>query len=185
MLDRYGVGALLTSEVSAHDDAFAPILSKAEKDGVPIYYVRKGTRIAFDDEGFAYFEVLFPDRDTTEWETNTASVVGLLHLGEKRLLFMGDAPESIETFLQRSEPKIANIDVLKLGHHGSNTSSSEAFLTYTAPKLALISAGRDNRYGHPHPEVIARLTALGIPYVSTQTADTYTLVTDGKQWFKK
>ncbi|MCC6198807.1 MBL fold metallo-hydrolase [Candidatus Nomurabacteria bacterium] len=185
ILRRYDVGALLTSEVSAHDDAFAPILSSAEKDGIPLYYVRKGTRIAFDHTGFAFLEILFPDRDTTEWETNTASAVSLLHLGEKKLLFMGDSPESIETFLRRSEPKIENIDVLKLGHHGSNTSSSQAFLEYTHPKLALISAGRNNRYGHPHQEVLDRLMKIGIPFVSTQTAGTYTLITDGKQWFRQ
>ncbi|MCI0533545.1 MBL fold metallo-hydrolase, partial [bacterium] len=70
-------------------------------------------------------------------------------------------------------------DVLKVGHHGSKTSSDEAFLAAVSPDYAIISAGKDNRYGHPHKEVIDALAALSIPVLGTYEEGTIIMESDG------
>jgi len=84
----------------------------------------------------------------------------------QRFLIMGDVGWSTEYQLLKLYPEL-KVDVLVLGHHGSRHSSSYAFLKQLRPKLAIVSAGKDNRYGHPNPAVLARLKDLSIPLLST------------------
>jgi competence protein ComEC len=98
----------------------------------------------------------------------------------------GDAPVQVEEEIikeagQKNSGRDTDIavDVLKLGHHGSRTSSSEAFLRATHPSVAIISAGCDNSYGHPHKEVMDRVARLNIPTLSTCTSGTITFLSDG------
>jgi competence protein ComEC len=183
VLDRYDVGLFLTSGVSGDTDLYKNLLQDVIAKHIPAYFVRKGMTVALDAS--TSFKILFPDRDTTNWETNTASVVGRLQIGNRSALFTGDSPVSIEHYLATTDPKDINVDILKLGHHGSKTSSSEEYLKATSPTLALISAGVNNRYGHPNKEVIDRLKALKIPFVSTQDKGTVVLSADGEKWTER
>lgn len=188
VLSRYDVGLFLTSQVFTGTQAFASLYQALDDHHVASYFVRKGMTLTLDPPTGGLpttFLVLFPDRDTSNWETNSASVVGRLQIGERSALFTGDSPIAIEQHLIASDPSDIDVDILKLGHHGSKTSSSEAYLRATSPALALISAGVNNRYGHPAPETMARLTSLAIPSVSTQDVGTYTLSTDGVKWYKE
>lgn len=191
VLSRYDVGLFLTSDVFADTQVIKDVYAKIDSKHIPAYYVRRGMTLALDDstslttDPTTSFKVLFPDRDTHDWETNTASVVGRLQIGKRSALFTGDSPISIEQYLANTDPINLNVDILKLGHHGSKTSSSEGFLRATSPALALISAGVNNRYGHPHPEVMNLLKKLGIPSVSTQTKGTVTFTTDGIKLIEK
>lgn len=87
--------------------------------------------------------------------------------GRLRFIFMGDLDRNGERKLMKNSPQLA-ADVIKLGHHGSRTASDPAFLKQLKPSLAIISAGRRNRYGHPHQVTINTLNRLHIPYLSTQ-----------------
>jgi competence protein ComEC len=87
---------------------------------------------------------------------------------------MGDAPKEIEENILKEHPSL-DIDILKVGHHGSNTSSGKNFLKAISPKLAIISCGEKNSYGHPHKEVIFNLESLHIPYTRTDTEGTICL----------
>lgn len=188
VLQRYHVGLFLTSQVYTDTKTFTSLYKELLDKKVPSYFVRKGMMLTLDataTDPRAVFSILFPDRDTSTWETNSASVVGRLQIGERSALFTGDSPIAIEHYLTQTDPKDIDVDILKLGHHGSKTSSSEEYLRATTPSLALISAGVNNRYGHPHQEVLDRLRALGIPWVSTQDVGTYTLTTDGQTWVKE
>ena len=184
VLARYEVGMFLTSEVLSDTEQFKTLNDELLKRSIPSYYVRNGMTLALDnDENIpSTFSILFPDRPTTHWETNSASVVGRLDMGSVSMLLTGDAPSSIEHFLLEARPKEINVDILKLGHHGSKTSTSAAFLKATTPSLALVSAGVANRYGHPATEVLARLKEFKIPFISTQENKTVTVTTDGTQW---
>jgi competence protein ComEC len=173
VLMRYSVGLFLTTQATSDSEAFKTLMHTLDERNIPAYYARYGMKIVLDPD--TSFSILFPDRDTTWWETNTASVVGRLNIGDKSALFTGDSPSSIESFLVAVMPNDIDVDVVKLGHHGSKTSSSEQFLKATSPTLALISAGVNNRYGHPAKEVVERLSALHIPYVSTQDTGRYTI----------
>lgn len=180
VLDRYDVGLFLTSQVTSDTQIFKDLYGLLQEKSIPSYYVRRGMNLVLSPT--TSFKILFPDRDTSGWETNTASVVGRLDVHGRSMLLNGDSPISIEQYLIKTAPKDIDVDILKLGHHGSKTSSSSEFLKATSPALALISAGVNNRYGHPAPEVTARLKELGIQTLSTQDKGTVTLRTDGTKW---
>lgn len=190
VLNKYNVGLFLTSQVDGSTKTFGQLMQTLEKKKVPSYYARHGMQLSFGSNPTAeqnHFDILFPDRPTDNWETNNASVVGKLSFGARTALFTGDSPANIEHYLAQAIPRVLDVDILKLGHHGSKTSSSEEYLRATSPSLALISAGVDNSYGHPHQEVLSRLATLRIPYISTQTAGTVTLSvsSDGNTWEMK
>ncbi|MCW6653097.1 ComEC/Rec2 family competence protein [Aerococcaceae bacterium NML210727] len=98
--------------------------------------------------------------------SNDTSIVALITFGDITLLNMGDLSSNAEAVLLQHYPEL-QADILKTGHHGSKHSTSTQFLEHIQPKLALISAGYQNRYGHPHLEVIERLQQQGIPYLAT------------------
>ncbi|MFA6620510.1 MAG: ComEC/Rec2 family competence protein [Bacilli bacterium] len=105
-------------------------------------------------------------------ENMESLVLGLDFMG-KRWLFTGDAPIVIENKILHEFPTI-DCDILKVGHHGSATSSSFAFLKQITPEMAIISVGARNSYGHPSAEVLKRLDSLGIPYRRTDQEGTIT-----------
>lgn len=99
--------------------------------------------------------------------TNDTSIVSQLDCAGKRFMFTGDAPQAVEMELIETED--VRSDVVKLGHHGSKTSSAYYFLRAVDPAYAVVSAGRENRYHHPHPSVTAMVKKLGIMLLSTQS----------------
>jgi competence protein ComEC len=191
VLQRYHVDLFLTSEVFTDTQAFTALYKELYKEHIPSYYVRHGMTITLDTVHSASFAVLFPDRNTSNWITNPASVVGRLQVGNRSALFTGDSPSSVEHFLVQAMDSTSlttssftlKSDILKLGHHGSKYSSSIEYLRAVSPVLGLISAGIDNKYGHPNADTIARLQSLHIPWISTQQKGTVELTTDGTvQW---
>ena len=105
--------------------------------------------------------VLSPSR-TDYTDLNDYSIVTKLTVGETSFLFQGDAEAGVEEEILDSGADVA-CDVIKLGHHGSSTSSSRAYLEAASPSAAVISCGVDNDYGHPHEETLESLEDLGIP----------------------
>ncbi len=182
VLKRYKVGVFVTSEVGGETAEYKSLMKLVQSKKIPAYFLRSGMKINFSDT--EYFEVLFPDRDVRGWETNTGSVVGKFVSGKRSILFTGDSPAPIEQYLAKKESKNLDVDILKLGHHGSRTSTTSAYLKATTPSLALISAGKNNSYGHPHKEVLNLLKQFNIPYISTQTEGTTTFETDGTKWWR-
>lgn len=183
VLKRYKVDMFLTSEVGGETDEYKNLLALVNKKNIPAYFVRQGMK--FDLSSTDYFLVLFPDRDVKGWETNTGSVVGKFVSGQRSILFTGDSPAPIEQYLAATIPSDLDVDILKLGHHGSRTSTTAAYLKAATPSLALISAGKNNSYGHPHKEVLDLLKQFKVPYVSTQDTGTVTYQTDGLKWYRK
>lgn len=107
------------------------------------------------------FDILFPTRNTVGWDTNDSSIVGKLVYGANSFLLTGDSPQKIEKYLVGKYGLILKSDVLKAGHHGSKNSNSEIFVGTASPAYSIISAGLNNRYGHPSPEAVDTLTRLG------------------------
>lgn len=184
VLSRYSVGVFLTANVLTDTEQFRALFSELEKRNIPAYYARRGMKIRLDADPTlaSAFHILFPDRSTVFWETNSASIVGRLQIGNASMLLTGDSPASVEHFLSVADPGSVDVDILKLGHHGSKTSSSAEFLKATSPILGLVSAGVANRYGHPAKEVTDRLKQFAIPFISTQDKGTVTLTTEGVKW---
>ena len=109
----------------------------------------------------SYFEVFNTNGGST---TNNESLVVLLTHGKDKMLFMGDAEEEVEYEILN---KVPDVDLLKLGHHGSHSSTTDAFLDKTKPEYAVILCGRNNKYGHPHRETMRKLKDRGIDVYRT------------------
>src|SRR5512141_1676373 len=109
-----------------------------------------------DMGGGVVIDVLFPDRDVSSWATNDGSVVARLSYGKTSIMLTGDAPIKTEQIIlkENSGAQLAST-ILKVGHHGSRTSTSSTFVKAVSPTYALISDGKDNKYGHPHPDTLA------------------------------
>jgi competence protein ComEC len=125
--------------------------------------------------------VLAPDSTWTSSldDPNLASVVVLAQYGDVRMLFMGDAERPEEEWLLAHEREELAADILKVGHHGSKTSSSDSFLAAVKPKLALVSVGAGNTYHLPTPAIMERLAAIGAQVIRTDHVGTIIARTDG------
>jgi competence protein ComEC len=141
--------------------------------------VRPGTVFRLDG---VTLTVLAPDSTWTaaQHDANETSVVLRVQFGRHRMLLTGDAERNEEQWLLQQYPAEAlRADVLKVGHHGSRTSSSPAFLTAVAPRVALASLGAGNRYGHPAPETLLAFLARGIPMLRTDHEGVVVVRSDG------
>lgn len=180
VLSRFSVGSIVVSGNMSKTGVAEAFERAAQEEGVPIVRGVRGTII--DLGGGVTFEVLFPDRDPRGWESNTASVVGVLRFGATSALFTGDSPDTVEEYLVAENGVRMDVDLLKLGHHGSDTSSAEVFLQATSPRYAVVSAGTNNQYGHPKPIVIKRAQEVGACVLSTADLGHISFYSDGRVW---
>jgi competence protein ComEC len=125
-----------------------------------------------------YFEILHPS-DPLLPKVNDVSIVIRMVYDEVSFLFMGDAETSSEYEIMERYDDITS-NVIKIGHHGSRTSSREEFLISVSPEIAVVQCGLNNRYGHPHTETIQTLEKFEIPYYITANHGTIIMITDGK-----
>jgi competence protein ComEC len=143
---------------------YLALLRAAAGAGVPWLTARRGLELEVDG---VRLEVLHPYRGVDATDANEVSVVVRLVYGAFEALLTGDAPAEVERALVRRYGRRLESDVLKVGHHGSRTSTTGELLTATGATLALVSAGRGNRYGHPHRSVLGRLEAAGLSVART------------------
>jgi competence protein ComEC len=182
VLARYKVGVIVQSSVTDEGGADSVALEKAvveeEKSGAKRLTAMRGQII--DLGKGAYLEILFPDRPVPHIETNTGAVVARLAYGDTSFMLTGDSPKAIEDYLVKLDGDQLHSDILKAGHHGSRTSSGPLFVGFVGPSYAVFSRGCDNKYGHPHQEVIDLMAKFGIPTLDTCTEGAITFVSDGK-----
>lgn len=182
VLKRYDVGMAMESGVNHSIPEYAEWHALLREKGVKIVIARTGQRVRLSDA--AYLDVLTP---ATSFEgasvrnIHDAMVVLKLVSGAAEALLMGDAERLLERTLIASGIDL-DVDLLKVGHHGSKTSTSEEFLRATTPRIAIVSVGRKNRYGHPVQEVLDRLAAFGAVVVRTDRDGTATFASDGQQF---
>ncbi|MCA9353885.1 MAG: MBL fold metallo-hydrolase [Candidatus Kaiserbacteria bacterium] len=177
VLERYEVGMLI--ETAAEHDAPAAVAygNAARAEGARIITAQAGQVVQLGAS--TTVRILSPHGDATNWRSNVASVIVQVQYGEVAFMLTGDAPSSIEEYLAGAYGAGLKSQVLKLGHHGSDTSSSEVFLEAVQPQYAVVSAGKDNRYGHPKGEVLSRARGMGTEIVSTAERGTITFHSDG------
>lgn len=178
LLDSYSIGAVLEAGTSSDTSMYKILQEKIEAENVPHIIAEKGERIVLDENKNIYFEILFPDRDVSKWSSNDGSMVGRLIYSDTSVLFTGDSTKLTEGIVV-SGSDLSGTDILKVGHHGSSTSTGVPLLEEARPKLAVISAGLNNRYGHPRKDVTDRLTGFGIPYFVTMYDGTINCESDG------
>ena len=179
VLARYRISHILEPGVAAETAVYDAFEERVEDEGAEHVLARRGTRVELG--GGVFLDILFPDRDTTGLETNTASIVAKLSYGTTSFLLTGDSPKQIEEYLATLDGAALDVDVLKVGHHGSKTSTSDHLLGLASPAYAVLSAGKDNRYGHPHQEVLDALGRFGIETVGTYERGTIVFESDGRE----
>lgn len=113
-------------------------------------------------------------------DTNNTSIVIRIVYGDTSFLFTGDAEQETEEKILESGQDIEST-VLKVGHHGSSTSTSQAFLDAVSPTYAVISCGKDNSYGHPHSETLAKLASAGVEVLRTDELGDIYCTSDGSE----
>lgn len=183
VLRRYNVDLVVESGVGSNSPFYKEIGEIIDKKEINHVLARKGMKINVDNG--AYIEVLFPDREVDGIDSNDASVVLKLVYGDNSFLLMGDSPKKIERYLVDLNKDILDADVLKIGHHGSKTSTSELLLGYASPEFAIISSGEGNKYNHPHNEVLSLLTKFKIEVLRTDNMGTIVFKSDGTDIYLK
>ena len=162
----YDSGKVHTSQT------FEEMLMAIDQKNIPYYVPKTGDLIEFDKD--VTVKVLNANEHATD--NNDASIVLKVVYGNVSFLLTGDAGIALEKEMMQND---VTATILKAGHHGSNTSSSEEFIRTVKPEVTILSYGEDNKYGHPHAEVVDRLQAMGSNIYATAESGTIIVATDG------
>ena len=180
---RYEVGAIITTGVFRDTEQYKEWLKIIEQKLIPIYLAKSGGEIDFGNN--IKIDILYPFENMAGLlisNTNNSSIVGKLIYNNFEVLLTGDIEKSIEQKLVSSGIDL-QADVLKVAHHGSKTSTAEEFLIAVNPIIAVIQAGKDNKYGHPHQEVLERMANV-LTLISGTMGDIKILSNGKELWLK-
>jgi competence protein ComEC len=187
VLERYTVETIVMTDNVNDTPAYEAFMREVQEEGATIFLARRRDTIhlGMGDAGSTTLEVLFPDRSVVDVESNTSSMILKLSYGSADFLFTGDSPSSIETYLIGLDGSNLESEILKIGHHGSRTSTDPAFVEAVRPQYGIISAGKDNDYGHPHKEVMETLSTHEVITKNTADEGSIFLESDGNQiWLR-
>lgn len=161
LLDHFSINQMIVSPLTEGDQIFQQLVAGF---GGPIRVVEDGTSIY--SPNLSIYNIASEKLNQGDDQSNRSSLVVKVTLGEVKLLNMGDLPIEEEKILIQQVKDLSS-HILKVGHHGSSTSTSQVLLDRVNPQLAFISAGLNNRYGHPHDEVLTILDKQGIQVLQT------------------
>jgi beta-lactamase superfamily II metal-dependent hydrolase len=176
VLGTFDVQEVWYSGESSTSQTYSNFMSAVEAEGAEVHVARRGDVIGV---GGLSFKVLNPANITGT--TNNNSVVLELSYGQVDFLFEGDAEHEAEASMVAAG-LVPDVEILKVGHHGSRTASSASFLAVAKLEVAVYMAGTGNTYGHPHAETIAALHAVGATIYGTDINGTVVVFTDGQTY---
>lgn len=176
VMKTFPIGAVYDSGKPATSNIYTTFLNLVEEKKIPYYLARRGKSIKFA-KGLDV-QVLNPTSDVDRENVNNASIVIRLTYGKVSFLLTGDVEAEVENQLVKAGYRL-QADVLKVGHHGSDSSTSAAFLDQVKPRYALISVGTGNSYGHPHKRTMDKLKKRQIQTYMTKDQGNLVMTTDG------
>ncbi len=176
VIERFDIGEIYIPRVSHNSKTYEKLLLAIQDKGLSIHTARAG--VTFEAEPGITVDFVAPCSEKYD-EKNDYSAVVRLTYQQVSFLLTGDAETTSENEMLQSGAELS-ATVLKVGHHGSKTSSGTEFLKAVNPKWAVISVGADNSYGHPHEQTLKRLEDLGVTVFRTDVNGTVTAVTDGE-----
>ncbi len=174
---NFDIGLALVGETPVYDPEFSEFMRVLESEGIAIAAVHRGDEFSI---GGATVQILNRKDDASaNTSANDSSVVLKITLGNRAFLLTGDIEREAENELLADSSLDLRADVIKVPHHGSRTSSTDGFVNRVRANTAVISVSRRSRFGHPHPEIVARWRESGASVVTTGEKGTITIRTDG------
>lgn len=181
VVKRYSVLSFYSEKGESSTASYKELQKVLADKGIKVQTLSKGKSFIFKDK--TSIKVLWPPNYPLSYfknenlDKNGLSLVELLSFGKTNLLLTGDSNLEVVDRLS-----LDNIDILEIPHHGSKNNINNEVLKELRPKLVVISVGKDNRYGHPNPEVVKMLKDLGIKTLRTDLNGEIELVSDGSSW---
>lgn len=177
VMDAFDIGKVYAPRVTHTTQTYEDFLLAVQRKGLKITEAKAG--VSFDAGPGIEAKFVAPNGSGYE-DLNNYSAVLRLTYGDDAFLFTGDAEAESEAEMLRAGHDL-KADVLKVGHHGSDSSTTPEFLAAVAPKYAVISVGAGNDYGHPSPDTLAKLAEAGADVYRTDEAGTIVAVSDGQK----
>ncbi|MFA5934412.1 MAG: MBL fold metallo-hydrolase [Candidatus Paceibacterota bacterium] len=183
ILKRYKVGRYFDDGLVGETATFKEISYKLVDEKINEERLIKNEILDLGDGVF--LKIFYPSIELEGSDTNKNSVVTKLIYGDSNILLTGDIPTDVEKYLAMTEGKELKSDILKVAHHGSRNSLSEEFFSAVSPEYSIISASKDNSFGHPHKEIIDALNNIGTNILRTYEMGDITFVSDGNKFILK
>lgn len=181
VVEKYEIGAYYMPDAQTNTQTFEKLLDALLEREVEVRQAAAGGNTLIEWDSAVEVRILSPLAGAAHQDLNDASVVCRVRFGETAAMLTGDAEAHAEWLMLDAFPAAYfQAQILKLGHHGSSTSTSEAFLRAVGPEIAIASLGEDNTYGHPHQEILEAMEAYGIPLYRTDLDGTVHVRMDGK-----
>lgn len=174
---RYDIGTIMESGVEVDTLVYQELEKTIKDKNIQKILAKRGMRINLGDG--IYIDILLPVINNPNFSPHDGMVVLKLNYDKNSFLLTGDMETKIENYLISIDNNLKS-DVLKIGHHGSRTSTSETLLGYVNPEYAIISVGKDNKYGHPNQEILDKLNQFKIPILRTDEKGTIKITSDGE-----
>lgn len=181
VIKKYDIGEFYAPKKMATTKTFENMVNALKSKNIKINAATAGVSLDLGEN--VKCEMVAPNGTNYENLNNYSAVIKITY-GNSKFLFMGDAEKLSEKEILNKNYDISS-DVLKLGHHGSSSSSSKAFLDKVSPKIAIISCGKNNDYGHPHKETLEEMKKRNIQVYRTDIDGSIVLVSDGKKISKQ
>ena len=186
IIQNYDIGTIFMPNIDKTTKTYERMLDAIEEN--QIYTILIGEEDYCKQSGYTFMlgdlknTIIAPNDDYGD-DANEMSIVIKAEYGDTSIMLTGDAERQSEAdILERWDEEFLDCDVLKVGHHGSYSSTTQEFLDAVSPSIAVISCGFNNSYGHPHEPTMKRLTAAGIAIYRTDIHGTVVLKTDGKSF---
>lgn len=176
VMDNFQTDKILMPDVPHNTITYEDVITSANNNNVEIVYPDDKTLYEFKS-GLS-LKLLNPPSSFESNNLNNDSVVCLVEIGDTTILYTGDMEKELEQALM---PQFTKVDILKVGHHGSHSSTTEDFINRTNPSIAIISCGLDNKYSHPHIETLDKLNSRNIEIRRTDYEGTITFEFDTKE----
>ena len=179
IINSYDIGKVYMPKASSNTKTYLNLLQSIKNKGLKIDTGKSGVNII--DEGNLKIDIIAPVKDSYD-DLNNYSVVVKLAYGNNSFIFMGDAEKKVENEIMDNvkDSSYLRSDVIKVGHHGSGTSSGMDFLKAVQPKYAIVSVGKDNKYGHPHKNILEDYRDIGANIYRTDEMGNIIVTSDGK-----
>jgi competence protein ComEC len=181
VMEEVEVNALYEADTTIASRLHYGLRLAARRHGVPVVTVGRGDNISPDPNARVY--IVHPGADDRiSQNLNNASLCLKVLIGRTSIFFSGDAEDDAEAEMTRRYGGFLSSDILKAGHHGSSTSTGAPFLDSITPKIALISVGAQNKFGHPSPDVVRLLQTRHITVLRTDREGALVFESDGSEW---